>query len=1048
MKVSLTPSPEEIVALENPAEILAALEKLLASLEEESSRAAACAALHDLAAQLEKRNDDRAHLVLKNLKVPGVVEPLKVILNPAVFSPELWGRTFAEGLLKTPEYFHAKKIVELGTGSGWISLLLLQRTGVSEVLGLDINPVAVTLANINKWLNGTLPDGTLKLSLAGIPIVKAFRAEQSDLLQSPLMRGELFDRVIGCIPQVLHPVPEKAEGTAQDLSYEDLYDLSNYCFNQGILEDRFGLPLIARALEEAQLCLNPQGSLTLILGGRPGQQAIEEMFRRRAYTPRLTWVRRIQQADDTDLVQLVKLESVFDIKFHFFVSPNSRQPIPASTAVGLKYRGERIYHDLLVYQAETQFERPTLGFLRNLHLLGLDQLRRELDLSRVTEEQISFLERLTKELLKDKAIPYPHEKGDLSLREKLATFLSVYCHYDVSPEALFIGPERPQLLSMILKMVARANDKVLLSSSLERNYGGLCRQQGLDVVLGNNDLSELLQLDSVFEPGICIIAPYQLKEPSPMVLDSLIKQAEAHPERCYIVDDSEHFEIGSEIQSNLLLRLLGQKQIPENLIFLYGLIKNTVCPDFELSFLINAPAKWIDSLEYCAELSYSRISFIIELYYEWLFDELLSFPFLDSNPLPQQHLKAQSPAIGTSLARSFTDVASDPVFAAKPIDLSSPKLLRLDYGEFEWPVPDLLVKGLLKGFLESRSDALPEIIQARVAAYILKTRHATIDPQSVVLAQGVFPLFGALVQTLRARLGRQPLVAIARGSYGPMFPLLQYYGAETLIIETCEARSFNITAEDIAQLKQTPDLLYLCQPSNPSGVFIESEMVRKILKICDERGIYIFSDEIFFLLSDSSLGDWTPAELSFAYNVRQSGSNRLFFADGLAKAFAAGGIRCGFMACPDKGWATQISNYCAPVPQTILRAWDRLYSVFMEQSPHQLINSQAEFEELQDYLGQARSVLSEHREKLLALLNKYGLSDRLKYARRGGLFTLAKLAGQAESLAKQKQLLVNTGAWSRTEEWSRLCFSIPPEKFDMALLRLEQFLAENVLKAN
>ncbi|MFX8972757.1 hypothetical protein ABTN24_19790, partial [Acinetobacter baumannii] len=86
----------------------------------------------------------------------------------------------------------------------------------------------------------------------------------SDLLQKPLLREERFDRVIGCIPQVLHPVPEKGESETEDLSYEDLYDLSNYCFNQGILEDRFGLPLIARAIEEAQLCLNPQGSLTLI----------------------------------------------------------------------------------------------------------------------------------------------------------------------------------------------------------------------------------------------------------------------------------------------------------------------------------------------------------------------------------------------------------------------------------------------------------------------------------------------------------------------------------------------------------------------------------------------------------------------------------------------------------------------------------------------------------------------------------------------------------------------------------------------------------------
>lgn len=1014
------------------------LQQLLSSLKNEASRNSACAVLHELAFKLQDSNRDSSLLGLKQINVPGVSEPIKIFLNSAVFTPEFWGRTFAEGLLKNPEYFHGKKVVELGTGSGWISLLLLQKTGANEVLGLDINPVAITMANLNKWLNGTLPDGSLKLSSAGIPIVKAFKARVSDLLQTPLSRGEQFDRIIGCIPQVLHPVPEKGEKPARDLSYQDLYDLSNYCFNQGILEDRFGLPLIARALEEAQLCLNPQGSLTLILGGRPGQQAIEEMFRRRGYAARLSWVRRIQQADDTDLAQLVKLENAYDIKFHFFSSPNSRQSIPASTAVGLKELGQKIYHDLLVYQAETLFEKPTIGFVKNLHKLGLDQLRKELDLSRVTDEQISFLERLSKELLKDKAIKYPHEKGDLSLREKLAKFLSVYCHYNAGADDLFIGPERLQMLAMILKMVSRPKDRVLLSSSLESSYSELCRNQNLEVVLGNNDLDELLQLDDVFKPRLCIIAPNQLKDPSPLILDTLIKHAESHPDRCYLVDDSDHFEIGSQIQANLLLRLLGQKKVPDNLVFLYGLIKNTVCPDFELSFLINAPSEWTNGLEYCAELSYSRISYIIELYYEWLFDELLSFPFGDGDTVGSSPHKSIS---GLSLSEAFAAVANDPVFAPKPIDLATQDLIRLDYGEFEYQVPDLLVKGLLKGFLESRSESLVEIMHERIAAYVAKTRHATIDTHSVVIGQGVFPLVSALVQAMKQRLGRPPLVAIPTGTYGPVFPLLKYHGAQVLPIETDPARAFNITADDIARLSSKPDLLYLSQPSNPSGVFLEAETVRKILKVCAERDIYIFSDEIFFLLSDSSLGSWTPAELSFSYGSHAAEHGRLFFADGLAKSFAAGGIRCGFLVCPDRTWSRQVHQFSSPVPQSILRAWDRLYSVFMEVSPHQLIDSQKEFDELHSYLLNARAILTEHRGRVLNLLNQHALSDQLKYARRGGLFVLAKLADRAADLAQKEHLLINPGDWGRTGDWARVCFSIPPQQFDTAIRRLEHYLS-------
>src|SRR6202030_1881445 len=150
-------------------------------------------------------------------------------------------------------------------------------------------------------------------SRAGVPIPKALRIAESDLLSEPLQRGEIFDHVIGCIPQVLHPEgeePELARATT-----EQLYDLSNYCFQQGILEDRYGLPLIARALEEAQLCLAPGGRVTLILGGRPGPDAIDSMFRRRGFEPDLIWSRRISQADDTDLASLVHLEETHAIKF-------------------------------------------------------------------------------------------------------------------------------------------------------------------------------------------------------------------------------------------------------------------------------------------------------------------------------------------------------------------------------------------------------------------------------------------------------------------------------------------------------------------------------------------------------------------------------------------------------------------------------------------------------------------------------------------------------------------------------------------------------------
>lgn len=1015
------------------------LDALVRALDRPDTQKAACASLHELAAALEDRrteqNSNDIGLRLFRLQVPGCSEPIRLILHPAVFEPELWGKTFAEGLLKEPDIFSGKSIVELGTGSGWISILMLKRTYAKKILGLDLNPVAVAIARLNTWLNGSDADGRLKTTPAGIPLVEAFKVAESDLLQEPLGRKEKFDHVIGCIPQVLHPDPGSLKSQRHD-SAQDLYDLSNYCFEQGILEDRFGLPLIARALEQAQLCINPGGMLTLILGGRPGLEAIDGVFRRRGYLPKLWWSRRIQQADDTDLASLVALEREHGIKFHFYSAASSKRSIPASTAIGLLERNRPLFHDLLVMQATTKFEKPMLGFVRNINALGLSDLRKELDLSAVSDEQISFLERLTQDLLKNRTLPYPHERGDSQVRDKIAKFLRTYCNFVTRGQDIFIGPERSQLVQGILSFVASPGEKVLLSSSVADIYSRVVSRLKCESVFGNDDLSELVDLDELFEPRISIISPVEMADPSPLVLQTFINQALKHPNRWYLIDDSRNFDIGSELRSNVMLRILAQQTLPPNLVFLYGLIKNTVERDLELSFTINAPDTWIDAMDVSAELSYSRIAYPTQLYYEWLFDNLLSFPFPDITP-DATVARAQPEGQVTPW---FQHIAEDPIFMDSPIDLNDPDLVRLDYGEFEAPVPRALSKGLIKGFLEPYAVETQHIVANRVAAYVKYTRNAAVSENRIVLGQGVFPLLGSLIETMRARLGRAPVVALPQGSYGPSFALVEYHGGTVVEIETDPEQGFLLTLQGIARMTEKPDLLWLTQPNNPSGLFFSSDTVTGIMQLCAERGIYVLADEVFFLLSDSKLGAWTPPQLSFGGSYNGAAGKWLFLVDGLSKSCAAGGLRCGFMVCPDATWAKEIREMTFLPPKSTLRAWDSLYSVFLEQSPHDLMDVSKELAAHEDYLKSARALLDDQRDKLLNLLSEHSLSDRLDGARRGGLFVLARLGDQRDLLAKEQKILINGSPWARTPGWGRICFSLEPARFNTALSRLANFL--------
>jgi aspartate/methionine/tyrosine aminotransferase len=1010
------------------------LERLLFCLDERKNLPAACALLHALADKLSS-DDHQSNLTLRTVAVPGAEAPLKLLLSPAVFSPEDWGKAFAEGLMKAPELLNGRKIVELGTGSGWISLLLLLRTNVAEILALDINPKAILIAKLNTYLNGTTAGGDILLSRYGSPIIGAVEFCESDLLGLPLERGSRFDHVIGCIPQVLHPDSSATLRTDREASEADLYDLSNYCFEQGILEDRFGLPLIARALEESQLCLNPGGKVTLVLGGRPGPTAIESMFGRRGFDAKLIWSRRIQQADDTDLASLVALERAHDIQFHFFMCRNSHQSISAATAVKLLENNKNIFHDLLVYQAETRWEQPTFAFVRDLHKMKLDSLRNELDFSRIAEEQVSFLSRLSSDMLASKKIPYTHERGDLSLRQRLSKFLSFYCHYEAPPDSLFIAPERSQLVAMVLRIMTQPGDQVLISQSLRSIYQHLFEPTGLNFVTGNDDLTELLDLSEVLKPRVVLIAPAQLAAASPLNLKALEDHARRNLDRLYIVDDSSNFDISSDLNSNMNLRLAAQLNLPPNLMLLYGLIKNTVCPDLELSFILNAPAEWASAFDVAAELSYSRISYPSQLYYEWLLDGLLSFPF----PHDIENPTCESDTfLSQEYAPAFVRASTDPVFATKPIDPEEDGVIRLDYGEFEAPVPDAIVKGLFKGFLEWQNDGLDALVRNRVAAYLKATRQAVFSSERIVLSQGVFPLFGALISALRSRLKRPPVVALASGSYGPIYPTIAYYGGIVKDLETDASKGFLLNSSQLLALTEKPDLLWLTQPNNPSGLFFEPKEVQSIAHYCRDNDVYLLADEIFLLLSDHRLGAMTPPYLSFASTLKQSSRN-VFIVDGISKAFAAGGMRCGFMLCPDADWAREIQRCTQLPPRSGLRAWDALYSAFLDASPHQFVDIGKEKQELEQYLDFARKRLSNQRDELVALLKKYNLDDGLDTPYRGGFFLLAKLDEEAVDIAIQTKMLVNPPEWGRTPGWSRICYSLEPDKFKEAMARLQSF---------
>jgi aspartate/methionine/tyrosine aminotransferase len=161
-----------------------------------------------------------------------------------------------------------------------------------------------------------------------------------------------------------------------------------------------------------------------------------------------------------------------------------------------------------------------------------------------------------------------------------------------------------------------------------------------------------------------------------------------------------------------------------------------------------------------------------------------------------------------------------------------------------------------------------------------------------------------------------------------------YQAAETLPLALTEVTGVALREDDNwaldvdaveAALRPNTRLVSVNFPNNPTGAVPDVAAWRRLVNLCDERGITLFSDEVYrgLELDRPSLpqaADLSPTALSL--NV-------------MSKAYGLPGLRIGWLACRDRslldrlGRAKHYTSICNSAPSEVLaliglRARDRL----------------------------------------------------------------------------------------------------------------------------
>lgn len=970
---------------------------------------------------------------------------LDLLQFPSTFLPEAWSFTFYEGLLRYPhDEFQNKQVVELGCGIGWISIAIALRYSPRVVYGLDINPKAAVCAKLNLYLNAINDDGSLKLLANGKSLLECVSFQESNLFGNFDGSNIRFDRIIGCIPQVLNPEPEVMETLiAETASDEYLHSLSNYFAKQGFIEDQFGLGLIALAVEQSIPLLDSSGKLILNLGGRPGRSVLERLMQRRGFNVRRVWQTQVEQAADTEIDTLVDIEKNTGHRFEFYMSANSDIPIDARVALEYAKAGGKIFHSVDVYEATMLFPDQVKSIYQSVDNLASDSVRSAVDLTydniEDAEERYFFLAYLAKTLAKTTHFPYHNTAGLDYFRQQLTEFFNYYLRLQTSEQQLIITPSRREMLNNLLSCYQPK--LVLIAKTLWDLVSKRYDSEDTQLMQTPLRVEYLIELMTRLKPEIVITQLDEFEIQSTQLVEQLVETAKKF-NVLLILDLTESIDLSSQPKIHGIFRYLSERTLPKNLVIMAGLLNNRVYQNYSLNITLSGNRQVIKHLEDAAELTYSRTPSLKQFYYGHLLEQLLYFQRTRTtetleNTSQVEHVSDLTQKNGT-LCQSAVAAFSHPAILGNRLNFNADSV-RLDYGENELGSPEVLKEFLLESYLVRSWAGDETSVNAPIRELLLNRFNIPKGIYSkIVLADGVAPIFSALLSLCK---GENNKLIIPNGSYGYFNAAAEFKQLDVINLVTQESNQFKVTIDDLRRdfKNLSGGWLFLNAPIvNPTGAIYTNQELNDILGFAKTNKVNVVIDSIFSGLEFSSNIHYDLSKNIQAFS--DSSDTNIILMGGLSKEYAAGGLRFGYAWTSSKLIASHIHLELPQKPHFTLG-----YAV------RKLLNAQLNQDlGLLEHLSNQQASLAQRATRLTYQLKRLGWQVLTP---QGGLFLVAKPTSQkglttenqieiadlaAKDLFDRLNIAINNATWTGLPGYCRFVLSCSQQAFDEAISRLEK----------
>lgn len=216
-------------------------------------------------------------------------------------------------------------------------------------------------------------------------------------------------------------------------------------------------------------------------------------------------------------------------------------------------------------------------------------------------------------------------------------------------------------------------------------------------------------------------------------------------------------------------------------------------------------------------------------------------------------------------------------------------VIHMEIGEPDLEPSPRVLEALQKAIKDKRFSYTPSLglweLREKIAKHYYDYYGVDISPSNIVITTGTSAAFLVAYALL---LDSGDRILISDPSYPCYKNFAHLLDIEPYGVKVDGSTNYQITTDHIKDLKGYK-AIHISSPSNPTGTLYHEENLKELAQFCEERNIYLISDEIYHgLVYDKK----ERSALEF--------SKRAIVINGFSKAFCMPGFRLGWLILPSE----------------------------------------------------------------------------------------------------------------------------------------------------